>query len=151
MRRWWTALSTWRISNVPFGDYRPVDPQLAERRFLIHDYFFARSVEKVRPGGLVAFITSKGTMDKLNSSLRSYLSERADFLGAIRLPNTAFKQNANTEVTTDIVFLRRLLPGERPQGPAWLDLAKAPQRGRRRFPDQRILRGQPAHDARGHA
>ncbi len=111
------------ISNVPFGDYRPVDAQLAERRFLIHDYFFAKSVEKVRPGGLVAFITSKGTMDKLNSSLRAYLGERADFLGAIRLPNTAFKQNANTEVTTDIVFLRRRLPGERPQGPAWLDLA----------------------------
>ena len=111
------------VSNVPFGDYRPIDPQLADRRFLIHDYFFAKSVEKVRPGGLVAFITSKGTLDKLNSSLRGYLAERADFLGAIRLPNTAFKQNANTEVTTDIVFLRRRLPGERPQGPAWLDLA----------------------------
>ena len=111
------------VSNVPFGDYRPIDPQLADRRFLIHDYFFAKGVEKVRPGGLVAFITSKSTLDKLNSSLRGYLAERADFLGAIRLPNTAFKQNANTEVTTDIVFLRRRLPGERPQGPGWLDLA----------------------------
>ena len=112
------------VSNVPFGDYRPIDSQLAERRFLIHDYFFAKSVEKVRPGGLVAFITSKGTLDKLNSSLRGYLAERADFLGAIRLPNTAFKANANTEVTTDIVFLRRLDTGERPSGPAWLDLAE---------------------------
>ena len=112
------------ISNVPFGDYRPIDPQLADRRFLIHDYFFAKSVEKVRPGGLVVFITSKGTLDKLNSAVRGYLAERADFLGAIRLPNTAFKQNANTEVTTDIVFLRRLGIGERPKGPAWLDLAE---------------------------
>ncbi len=112
------------ISNVPFGDYRPIDPLLADRRFLIHDYFFAKSVEKVRPGGLVVFITSKGTLDKLNSAVRGYLAERADFLGAIRLPNTAFKQNANTEVTTDIVFLRRLGIGERPKGPAWLDLAE---------------------------
>lgn len=112
------------ISNVPFGDYRPVDPQLADRRFLIHDYFFAKGVEKVRPGGLVGFITSKGTLDKLNSSVRGYLAERTEFLGAIRLPNTAFKQNANTEVTTDIVFLRRLGIGERPKGMAWLDLAE---------------------------
>ena len=112
------------ISNVPFGDYRPIDPQLADRRFLIHDYFFAKGVEKVRPGGLVVFITSKGTLDKVNSSLRGYLAERADFLGAIRLPNTAFKQSANTEVTTDIVFLRRLAVSERPTGPAWLDLAE---------------------------
>ncbi|MBE7157430.1 MAG: helicase, partial [Rhodospirillales bacterium] len=111
------------ISNVPFGDYRPIDPRLAERRFLIHDYFFAKGIEKVRPGGLIVFISSKGTLDKLNSSLRGYVAERADFLGAIRLPNTAFKQNANTEVTTDIVFLRRLNAGERATGPAWLDLA----------------------------
>ena len=104
------------ISNVPFGDYKPVDPQLDDRNFVIHDYFFAKGVEKVRPGGLLVFITSKGTLDKVNSSLRGYMAERTDFVGAIRLPNTAFKQNANTEVTTDIVFLRKLLPGERPQG-----------------------------------
>ena len=112
------------VSNVPFGDYKPLDPQFNDRNFLIHDYFFAKGVEKVRPGGLLVFITSKGTLDKLNSSVRGYLGERTDFLGAIRLPNTAFKQNANTEVTTDIVFLRKLLPGERPHGVRWLDLAE---------------------------
>ena len=81
-------------------------------------------MEKVRPGGLMVFITSKGTLDKVNSSLRDYLYDKADFLGAIRLPNTAFKQNANTEVTTDIVFLRKLATGEKPSGPAWLKLAE---------------------------
>ncbi len=112
------------VSNVPFGDYKPVDPLFNDRNFLIHDYFFAKGLEKVRPGGLLAFITSKGTLDKVNSSLRGYLADKSDFLGAVRLPNTAFKQNANTEVTTDIVFLRRPLAGERPRGPRWLDLAE---------------------------
>jgi N12 class adenine-specific DNA methylase len=112
------------ISNVPFGDYKPFDPQLNDRNFLIHDYFFAKGIEKVRPGGLMVFITSKGTLDKVSSSLRDYLYDKADFLGAIRLPNTAFKQNANTEVTTDIIFLRRLAMGEKPSGPAWLNLAE---------------------------
>ncbi len=111
------------ISNVPFGDYKPFDPQLNDRNFLIHDYFFAKGIEKLRPGGLLIFITSKGTLDKVNSSLRDYLFDQADFLGAIRLPNTAFKQNANTEVTTDIAFMRRLAAGEKPTGPAWLNLA----------------------------
>ncbi|MEO6754371.1 MAG: DEAD/DEAH box helicase family protein, partial [Chthoniobacteraceae bacterium] len=112
------------ISNVPFGDYKVTDPQFDERNFLIHDYFFAKGVEKVKPGGLMVFITSKGTLDKVNSSLRDYLHERADFVGAIRLPNTAFKQNANTEVTADIVFLRKLDVGQRPSGTAWLALAE---------------------------
>ncbi|MEO8350337.1 MAG: DEAD/DEAH box helicase family protein [Chthoniobacteraceae bacterium] len=111
------------ISNVPFGDYKPFDAAFSRHNFLIHDYFFAKSIEKVRPGGLMVFITSKGTLDKQNSALRHYLADHADFLGAIRLPNTAFKENANTEVTTDIVFLRRLAPGESPTGPAWIDLA----------------------------
>ncbi|MGV3532011.1 MAG: DEAD/DEAH box helicase family protein [Chthoniobacteraceae bacterium] len=111
------------ISNVPFGDYKVSDPQFDERNFLVHDYFFAKAVHQVRRGGLVVFITSKGTLDKVNSSLRDYLFERVDFLGAIRLPNTAFKQNANTEVTTDILFLRRLAEGEKPTGPAWTKLA----------------------------
>ena len=112
------------ISNVPFGDYKLHDPQFNERNFLVHDYFFAKGIEKIRPGGLLAFITSKGTLDKVNSSLRGYLADKVDFLGAIRLPNTAFKRNANTEVTTDIVFLRRLHDGEKPSGPAWLNLAE---------------------------
>jgi N12 class adenine-specific DNA methylase/adenine-specific DNA methylase len=112
------------ISNVPFGDYKLHDPQFNERNFLVHDYFFAKGVDQVRPGGMVVFITSKGTLDKLNSGLRDYLYDRADFLGAIRLPNTAFQQNANTEVTTDIIFLRRLAEGEKPSGPAWTKLAE---------------------------
>jgi len=115
------------ISNVPFGNYEvhdPNDPQLNSRNFLIHDYFFAKGIQKIRPDGLMVFISSKGTLDKANSSLRHYLHERSDFLGAIRLPNTAFKQNANTEVTTDIIFFRKLADGERPGGPAWLNLAE---------------------------
>ena len=112
------------ISNVPFGDYKLHDPQLNERNFLVHDYFFAKGIQKVRDGGLMVFISSKGTLDKANSHLRDYLHERADFIGAIRLPNTAFKQNANTEVTTDIVFFRKLAEGERASGPVWASLAE---------------------------
>jgi N12 class adenine-specific DNA methylase len=112
------------ISNVPFGDYKLHDPQFNDRNFLIHDYFFAKACEKVGPGGLVGFITSKGTLDRVNCSLREYLADKVDLLGAIRLPNTAFKKNANTEVTTDIVFLRKLHDGEKSSGPAWLNLAE---------------------------
>jgi N12 class adenine-specific DNA methylase len=112
------------ISNIPFGDYKLHDPQLNEHNFLVHDYFFAKGIQKVRPDGLMVFVSSKGTLDKANTHLRDHLHERADFLGAIRLPNTAFKQNANTEVTTDIVFFRKLAEGERPNGPAWLNLAE---------------------------
>jgi N12 class adenine-specific DNA methylase len=112
------------ISNVPFGDYKLHDPQFNDQNFLIHDYFFAKAIEKVRPGGLLAFITSKGTLDKIDSSLREYVHARADLIGAIRLPNTAFKQNANTEVTADIIFLRKRANGEAPSGPDWLKLAE---------------------------
>jgi predicted O-methyltransferase YrrM len=111
------------ISNVPFGNYKVFDPEFNQHNFLIHDYFFAKSLEKARPGGLVAFITSMGTMDKQDARLRDYLHERAELLGAVRLPNTAFKQNANTEVTTDMVFLRRLHEGEAPCGYDWRELA----------------------------
>ncbi|MBI5385640.1 MAG: SAM-dependent DNA methyltransferase, partial [Verrucomicrobia bacterium] len=107
------------ISNIPFGDYKPFDPRFKAWSFVIHDYFFAAALEKVRPGGLVLFITSKGTLDKVDGALREYVAGQADLLGAIRLPNDAFKKNANTEVTTDIVILRKRLPGEAPSGPAW--------------------------------
>ena len=107
------------ISNIPFGDYKPFDARFKSWNFLIHDYFFAATLAKVRPGGLVLFITSKGTFDKLDGALREYVSHQADLLGAIRLPNDAFKKNANTEVTTDIVILRKRLPGELPNGAAW--------------------------------
>jgi len=112
------------VSNVPFGDYKVSDPQFDDRNFLVHDYFFAKAMEKVKPGGLLVFITSKGTLDKASSGLRDYLHECASLLGAIRLPNDAFKQNANTEVTTDIVFLRKLAAGEQPDSPPWLNLAE---------------------------
>jgi len=107
------------MGNIPFGDYKPFDPRFKSWNFVIHDYFFAKTLHKVRPGGLILFITSKGTLDKLDSALREYVSQQADLLGAIRLPNDAFKKNANTEVTTDIILLRKRLPGELPTGPAW--------------------------------
>jgi N12 class adenine-specific DNA methylase len=93
------------ISNVPFGDYKLYDNTYS-KSYLIHDYYFLKSLDKVKDGGIVAFITSKGTMDKKNSEIRKIISEKASLLGAIRLPNTSFK-NANTEVTTDIIFLQK--------------------------------------------
>jgi N12 class adenine-specific DNA methylase len=107
------------VSNVPFGDYAPFDPKLNPRKFHIHDYFFVAAAERVRPGGLVAFITSRGTLDKQYPHLREAVAKTCDFVGAIRLPNTAFKKNAGTEVTTDIVFLRKRAPGEKPGGQPW--------------------------------
>lgn len=95
------------VGNVPFGQYGVVDKDYEKNNFLIHDYFFAKTLDKVRPGGIVAFITSKGTLDKKNSDVRKYIAERADLLGAVRLPNTAFKKNAGTEVTSDILFLQK--------------------------------------------
>ena len=95
------------ISNVPFGGYSVYDSEYAQYKFLIHDYFIAKSIDKVRANGLVAVITSKGTLDKLNPTVRRYLAERAELVGAIRLPNEAFKKSANTEVVTDILFFRK--------------------------------------------
>jgi len=105
------------ISNIPFGDFTVTDPRFKAWKFVIHDYFFAAALDKVRPGGLILFITSKGTLDKQNGALREYVVSQADLVGAIRLPNDAFKKNANTEVTTDIIVLRKRLPGEVPAGP----------------------------------
>ena len=95
------------IGNVPFGTFKVLDKKYDKYNFLIHDYFFARALDKVRPGGVVAFITSKGTMDKENPSVRKYIARRADLLGAIRLPNDTFKAAAGTEVTSDILFLQK--------------------------------------------
>ena len=106
------------ISNVPFGDYTVHDPRWNDFKFPIHDYFFAAALDKVRPGGLLMFVTSRHTLDKLDSTLRETLARKSEFLGAIRLPNTAFKKNAGTEVTADIVMLRKLRAGESPTGPA---------------------------------
>ena len=95
------------IGNVPFGTFKVLDKKYDKYNFLIHDYFFARTLDKVRPGGVVAFITSKGTMDKENPAVRKYIAQRADLLGAIRLPNDTFKAAAGTEVTSDILFLQK--------------------------------------------
>lgn len=95
------------IGNVPFGSYGVLDKKYDKCKFLIHDYFFAKTLDKVRPGGIVAFITSKGTMDKQNPEVRKYIAQRAELLGAVRLPNNAFLTNAGTEVTADILFLQK--------------------------------------------
>ena len=95
------------IGNVPFGEYKVNDKKYNKENFLIHDYFFAKALDLCAPGGIVCFITSKGTLDKKNGSVRKYISERADFIGAIRLPNTTFTDSANTEVTSDIIFLKK--------------------------------------------
>lgn len=95
------------IGNVPFGSYSLHDKRYDKHHFLIHDYFFARTLDKVRPGGLIAFVTSKGTMDKQNPNVRKYIAERAELIGAIRLPNNTFYANAGTQVTTDIIFLQK--------------------------------------------
>ena len=95
------------VGNVPFGQYKVADKQYDKNNFLIHDYFFAKTLDKVRPGGVVAFVTSKGTMDKKSPEVRKYLAQRAELMGAVRLPNTAFKENAGTEVTSDILFFKK--------------------------------------------
>lgn len=115
------------LGNVPFGGYKLSDPKYDKYNFLIHDYFFAKSLDLVRPGGVIAFVTSKGTMDKVNDSVRRYIAERADLVGAVRLPNSAFKQNANTEVTTDIIFLQRRTESFGGEYPSWVGLGETPE------------------------
>ncbi len=111
------------VGNVPFGSYKLADPRYDKQNLLIHDYFFVKTLDKVRPGGIVAFITSKGTLDKQDSTVREYLAQRADLLGAVRLPNNAFSRNAGTDVTTDILFLqKRAQPPE--QVPDWVHLGQ---------------------------
>ncbi len=95
------------VGNVPFGDFKVPDKRYDKHKFLIHDYFFAKSLDKLRPGGVMALITSKGTMDKENPTVRKYIAQRADLLGAIRLPNNTFKGNAGTEVVSDILILQK--------------------------------------------
>lgn len=109
------------LGNVPFGQFKVLDKRYDKNSFLIHDYFFAKALDKVRPGGVIAFITSKGTLDKENPAVRKYISQRADLLGAIRLPNDTFKKAAGTDVTSDIIFLQkrdRLIDQE----PDWVHL-----------------------------
>lgn len=112
------------IGNVPFGNFQLRDRRYDKEHFLIHDYFFAKTLDKVRPGGVIAFVTSKGTMDKENDAVRRYIAQRADLLGAIRLPDNTFKSNAGTEAVADILFLQKR---ERPRidEPSWVGLDQA--------------------------
>ena len=109
------------IGNVPFGAYKVNDRQYDRYNFMIHDYFLAKTIDQLRPGGVAALITTKGTMDKASPEVRKYLAERADLLGAIRLPNTAFKANAGTEVSTDILFFKKRESFTK-EMPDWIDL-----------------------------
>ncbi|HFH9295471.1 TPA: helicase-related protein [Streptococcus agalactiae] len=111
------------IGNVPFGEYKVNDREYNKNNFLIHDYFFAKSIDKVRNGGIIAFITSSGTMDKKDESVRRYLAARAEFLGAIRLPDDTFKGVAGTEVTSDIIFLKKR-DSIRERDEDWIHLAE---------------------------
>ncbi len=114
------------IGNVPFGGYGVSDKKYDKHKFLIHDYFFAKTLDKVRPGGIIAFVTSKGTMDKQNPMVRKYIAERAELLGAVRLPNNAFLSNAGTEVTADILFLQKRdrMVSVSEQSVEWISLAE---------------------------
>ncbi len=114
------------IGNVPFGGYGVADKKYDKHKFLIHDYFFAKTLDKVRPGGIIAFITSKGTMDKQNPAVRRYIAERAALLGAVRLPSNAFLANAGTEVTADLLFLQKRdrMVTVSEQSEPWLALAE---------------------------
>ncbi len=114
------------IGNVPFGDYPVHDPAMkSSLTQTIHDYFFAKSLQKVRAGGMLALITSRYTMDKQDGTIRRHLAEQADLVAAVRLPNTAFKGNAHTEVVTDILFLKKRRVGEEPTGKQWTNAGTA--------------------------
>lgn len=113
------------IGNPPFAGIEiKADPRYRKFNPMLHDYFFMKSIDMLRPGGLLAFVTSKGTLDKQTKTIRQWIDDRADFLGAIRLPNTAFKKNAETEVTTDVIFLQRRAEGQPSKSKEWLDLAE---------------------------
>ena len=114
------------VGNVPFGNYKVNDKAYNQLGFSIHNYFFAKALDQVRPGGVVAFVTSRYTMDSKDSSARKYLAQRADLLGAVRLPNNTFKANAGTEVVSDILFLQKL---ERPidREPEWVQVGRTPE------------------------
>lgn len=110
------------IGNVPFGDYKIYDPLYKDLKLLIHDYFFIKTLDKIRPGGLVMFITSKGTLDKVNDRVRDLIADKANLVAAYRLPNTAFKTNARTEVTTDIIILQKRSPEDLRGGEPFMKL-----------------------------
>jgi N12 class adenine-specific DNA methylase len=109
------------MGNPPFANIKILDdPDYKKHRFSLHDYFFAKSIDKVRPGGMLVFVTSRYTMDKLDAKARQYIADRADLIGAVRLPQTAFKENAGTEVVTDVLFFQKRADGVAPGGQSWL-------------------------------
>ena len=112
------------VGNVPFGNYSIADKRYDKNNFLIHDYFFAKTLDKLRPGGILAFVTSSGTMDKKNPAVRKYIAQRAELLGAVRLPNNAFLQNAGTQVAADILFLQKRDRATEVE-PDWVNLGKS--------------------------
>jgi N12 class adenine-specific DNA methylase/GNAT superfamily N-acetyltransferase len=112
------------IGNIPFGAYKVHDPAFNKYNYYIHDYFIAKSLDKIRPGGVIAYITTSGTLDKQNKSIRKYIASRADLIGAIRLPQNAFKSIANTDVTTDILFLQKREQIMMSEEPEWINLGK---------------------------
>lgn len=115
------------IGNIPFGNFKVDDARYRNNNFLIHDYFFAKALDKVRSGGIIMFITSKGTLDKVNSSVRDYISKRAELIGAVRLPDNTFKANASTQVTSDIIILKkREKPIEKAEG-NWINVIENSQ------------------------
>lgn len=124
------------ISNFPFGDYRVFDPAYNKLKLPIHNYFFAKSIDKIRPGGFVIAITSRYTMDSVDSTFRNYMEGKADFIGAIRLPSDSFKKIANTEVTTDILVFQKRFPGEKSKSVAFLNTEKIPLKLKDRFYDK---------------
>lgn len=112
------------VGNPPFSSIKILsDPDYKKLRLSLHDFFFVKTLDKIRPGGLMVFITSRYTMDKKDDRVRKMLNQQADLLGAIRLPQTAFKHNAGTEVVTDVLFLRKKVPGEQSQGQLWDNVA----------------------------
>lgn len=111
------------VGNVPFGDFKVLDREYEKQNFFIHDYFFAKTIDKVKSGGVIAFITSSGTMDKKDSSVRKYIGERCEFLGAVRLPNNTFKGVAGTEVVSDIIFLKKREKIQEFNNEPWYELA----------------------------
>jgi hypothetical protein len=131
------------ISNVPFGEYTVHDPSFRSRAPLIHDYFFEKATRLVRPGGLIAFITSTGTLDKLSKNVRMRLRSSCDLIGAFRLPSSAFESTASTEVVTDVIFLRRRLPHEQPSEVSWLESVPVGNDDERRYSLNEYFRDRP--------
>ena len=112
------------ISNIPFGNFSVFDRKYKNSNFLIHDYYFQKTLDKLRAGGIVAFITSTSTLDRADNSIRKYIAERAELIGAFRLPNTTFQEIANTKVSSDVIFLKKRDKLDLSTNPSWLNVSQ---------------------------